>query len=94
MAQIAHIGSDSEADCFVIVDDSAAAHAEWRTVREDAPVVAPGEHIIVEWNEAFNIGLAGSAQPTYDRPAPGVYQFRADELLAQGFVVLDDHHSL
>jgi signal transduction histidine kinase len=84
MARIAHLGSDSAPDCFVIVDDSAAAHADWRTVREDAPSVAPGEHIIVEWNEAFSIGLAGSIQPAYDRPPPGDYQFRVQSLDIMG----------
>jgi signal transduction histidine kinase len=84
MAQLAHIDSGGEPDCFVIVDDSAGAHAEWRTVREDAPLVAPGEHLVVEWNEAFSIGLAGSIQPAYDRPAPGVYQFRVQSLDIMG----------
>jgi signal transduction histidine kinase len=38
----------------------------------------------VEWNEAFSIGLAGNIQPTYDRPAPGAYQFRVQSLDIMG----------
>ena len=58
-------------ECFAIIDDDNSAHAEWHTLKEDAPAVAPGDQLLVEWNEAYSIGCGGRVQTDYEMPTRG-----------------------
>ena len=67
--------SDSTEDCFAIIDNDPNAHAEWRTRKENAPAVSEGEKLLVEWDEAYSIGLGGTQFTIYPRPRTGTYRF-------------------
>ena len=46
--------------------------------------MSPGEHLVVEWDEAYSLGLAGAVGMQYvDLPA-GYYRFRLKELSVMG----------
>lgn len=66
--------------CFAIIDDDNSAHAEWHTLKKDAPAVAPGDQLLVEWNEAYSIGCGGRVQAHYDRPPAGAYRFHVQSI--------------
>lgn len=81
MAHVADFGPASAG--LVLIDDDPFGHAEWRTSRVDAPRVHPGEDLLVEWNEAFSIGLADRIEVPYAVPASGHYRMttmRVDQL--------------
>jgi len=63
-------------ECFAIIDNDVQAHAEWHTIKEDALSVSAGERLVVEWDEAFSIGIGGGVYPTYKRPSAGSYHVR------------------
>ena len=74
MAKIVKFGQDPETRAFAILDDSPISHAEWRTIRESAPKVNPGDRLVVEWNEMYTMGITDvRAVHFYDLPV-GVYQ--------------------
>jgi signal transduction histidine kinase len=61
-------------DCFAIIDDDVLAHAEWRTLWKDALPVSEGDQLLIEWDEAFSIGMGGTVRPSYARPPVGSYR--------------------
>jgi len=63
-------------DCFAIIDDDVQAHAEWRTMWKDALLVSDGDQLLIEWDEAFSIGMGGTVRPSYQRPPAGSYTVR------------------
>jgi signal transduction histidine kinase len=75
MAQVVHFGARPASEGLAVIDDDAFAHAEWHTSRDAAPQVRPGDRLLVEWNEAFSIGLADRVEVPYAVPAPGRYRF-------------------
>ena len=72
-------------ECFAIIDDDARAHAEWRTVKENAPEVAAGDQLEINLQEAWSIGTGFPWQKDYVRPPPGTYrlQVRPVDLLGR-----------
>ncbi len=88
MARLISVAADAPGGtekCFAIVDDDLHAHAEWRTVKEDAPAVSGGDLLRVEWDEAYSIGCGESTVIEYDRPPAGTYtlHIRPIDLLGQ-----------
>ena len=84
MATVFETASPRHAKGLAIVDDDLSGHAEWHTIKELATPVTPGEHLIVEWNEAYSFGFAGAVGIQYlDLPA-GYYRFRLNELSVMG----------
>jgi hypothetical protein len=84
MAQIIQFGPKQELKALTLLDNDPNAHAEWTTRKEAAPVVTPGERLVLEWDEAFSLGLAGPVEATYAELPAGFYRFRLNELSLQG----------
>jgi signal transduction histidine kinase len=76
MAKIVKVGQDPQTLAFAILDDDLASHGEWHNILQVAPVVTPGDSLVVEWNEMFSIG-SGTLRPVaYDDLPAGNYRFR------------------
>ena len=84
MAKIAKVGIHRNIPALEIVDDDVIGHAEWHTVKELAPAVSPGELLNLEWDEAYSIGLAESAEVLYPELPAGYFRFRVSELSILG----------
>jgi signal transduction histidine kinase len=68
---------------FCIVDDDPAGHAEWRMIG-NAPKVAPGDTLTVEWNELYNLGSAEAPARRYQDLPPGKYRLLINRVDANG----------
>jgi signal transduction histidine kinase len=75
MAKIVQIGRDLPVKAFAIEDNDTFAHAEWRLLGQSAPSVAPGDRLVVEWNEMFSIGVGDLRSFSYPELSPGNYRF-------------------
>lgn len=85
MATIVELGKDPKTKALAILDDDPDGHAEWRTRRQVDPRVAPGDNLVVEWNELYSVGLGGITQEAYyNRLPPGDYRFRVAEVNLYG----------
>jgi signal transduction histidine kinase len=84
MAKIVEYGKDATTKAFAILDEDPDSHAEWRTSLETAPKVAPGDRLVVEWNEMFSIGVANETEASYSKLPPGNYHFQVAGLSAMG----------
>ena len=85
MAKIVALGEAPKAQAFAIVDDDPTGHAEWRTRQEAWPQIAPGDNLVLEWNEMYSMGRGGVVQEAhYERIPPGDYRFRAAEFTTFG----------
>src|SRR5258706_10294076 len=76
MAKIVDIGQDSQTRAFAIMDEDIAAHAEWRNVVGVAPAVSPGDHLVIEWNEMYSIGIGDYHTVRYPNLPAGNFRFR------------------
>jgi signal transduction histidine kinase len=76
MAKVVQIGQDPPIRALAIEDEDPTAHAEWHNDKELAPRVSPGEHLVVEWNEMFSIGVGDLNSVLYEKLPPGSYQFQ------------------
>ena len=84
MARIIELGNDPQAKAFAILDEDPLSHAEWHNRRETAPAIAPGDRLVLEWNELFSIGVGDTRSATYSKLPPGEFRFRVQELAALG----------
>ena len=75
MAKIVEYGAAPSTKALAIVDDDPMSHAEWRTTKEFAPGVAPGDRLLVEWNEMHTMGVGDYNVARYATLPPGTYQF-------------------
>ena len=75
MAKIVQIGRDVPIKALAIVDDDLTAHAEWRFPGVNDPAVKPGDHLVVEWNEMYSIGVGDFHSITYPSLPIGNYRF-------------------
>lgn len=75
MANIVAIGQNPAQRAFAILDDDASSHAEWHNIMEAAPQVTPGDQVIIEWNEAFSIGMGTTTIAQYQSLREGTYRF-------------------
>ena len=84
MAKIVELGRAPAAKAFAVLDEDGLGHAEWRSLKTIAPQVAPGDRLVVEWNELFSMGMSGVNSAQYRTLPAGRYQFRVAELTALG----------
>ncbi|MDB6066746.1 MAG: Integral rane sensor signal transduction histidine kinase [Pedosphaera sp.] len=84
MAKIVRFGQEPAIQAFAIVDEDPISHAEWRNIKEFAPAVAPGDHLVVEWNEMFSMGVGTFSMVSYDRLPPGNFQLHIKEVNVMG----------
>ncbi len=84
MARIVEVGKDPAAAAFAVLDDDPFSHAEWHNIMDTAPRVAPGDHLVVEWNEMFSIGIGDVGTANYNSIPSGDYQFEVEETSAMG----------
>ena len=80
MAKIVRFGQEPPLKAFAIIDDDPISHAEWRTLKEYAPAVKPGDHLVVEWNELFSIGVGNFNSINYQRLSYGTFEFQLMEV--------------
>jgi len=80
MARIVKVGNDPAVRAFAIFDDDPISHAEWRTTFTGAPKVAPGDNLVVEWNEMFSMGVSDLRQASYGKLPGGSYSFYVEEV--------------
>ncbi len=76
MANIVTIGPSPAQKAFAILDDDAGSHAEWHNIMEAAPRVNAGEQLLIEWNEAFSIGVSDLTSVKYQNLPEGAYRFQ------------------
>lgn len=84
MAQLVELGRNPAGRAFAVCDEDPFGHGEWHSLREGAPKIVPGEQLMVEWNEAYSIGLAGHRVAVYENLPQGRYRFRVEEATALG----------
>jgi signal transduction histidine kinase len=84
MAKILPFAANPQLKALALVDNDPNAHAEWTTRKESAMPVSPGDRLLIEWDEAYSIGLAGFAEANYPELPVGFYRFRINELTLMG----------
>jgi signal transduction histidine kinase len=84
MAKVVKIGQEPQTKAFAILDDSKTSHAEWHNTFEIAPVVAPGQQLVVEWNEMFSMGAGTFHEAHYINLSPDNYKFHVAGLDVMG----------
>jgi signal transduction histidine kinase len=84
MATIVEIGRNPKTKVLAVVDDDGLSHAEWHNIRQLGANVAPNDHLLVEWNEMYSIGLSGHRTASYESLPPGAYKFRVAEVSVLG----------
>jgi signal transduction histidine kinase len=76
MAKIVKFGQDPQTKAFAILDEDRASHGEWHNLLESAPVVTPGDSLLVEWNEMYSMGSGNIRQAVYAALPPNHYTLR------------------
>jgi len=84
MARIVKFGQEPQTKAFGLIDDDPSGHGEWHTALNSAPAVAPGDTLVVEWNEIYSIGPAGFQYAHYDVLPAGHYKFRVRSVDVMG----------
>jgi signal transduction histidine kinase len=84
MARIVELGREPRVRALAVLDEDAQGHAEWHNRRETAPRIAPGERLVLEWNELFSMGLGVTRVASYPKLPPGDFVFRVEEVTALG----------
>jgi signal transduction histidine kinase len=80
MAKIVTLGQNPTQKALAILDEDAGSHAEWHNSMAAAPIVHPGDNILIEWNEAFTTGTGDVSAANYQKLAEGSYHFRVAEV--------------
>jgi signal transduction histidine kinase len=76
MAKIIELGQNPVTRAFAILDDDPNGHAEWHNIKEFAPEVRPGDHLVIEWNEMFSLGMGNTRTVNYSSLPAGNFRFR------------------
>ncbi len=84
MATIVKFGQDPQTQAFAILDIDSNCHGEWHNILESAPLVKPGDSLVVEWNEMYSMGLGHFRPAVYDSLPPGHYRLRVRGLDVMG----------
>jgi signal transduction histidine kinase len=84
MARVVKFGQDPQIKAFAILDEDKISHGEWHNIMESAPVVTPGDNLVVEWNEMYSIGSGTAHEVRYAGLAAGHYKFRVRGLDVMG----------
>lgn len=83
MARLITLNTSASAvpfDCLAIIDEDPNTHAEWHTIKQEGPQVAPGERLSIAWNEAYSVGYGFRVEEGYPLPPAGEYRFRLQSL--------------
>ncbi|MDB6111133.1 MAG: Integral rane sensor signal transduction histidine kinase [Pedosphaera sp.] len=80
MARIVELGQNPKAKAFAILDNDPIGHAEWHNLMESSPKVSPGDHIEVQWNEMFSMGVGDITVARYDNLPPGNFRLNVVEV--------------
>lgn len=84
MAKLFERASPRQTRGLVIVDNDVTGHAEWHTVKDRAVAVNPGDHLILEWEEAYSFSLTALVSMQYLNVPAGYYRFRLQDLSVWG----------
>ena len=84
MAKIIELGQNPVTRAFAILDDDPNGHAEWHNIKEFSPQVRPGEHLVVEWNEMFSLGMGNTRTVNYPSLPAGNFRFRVTATTLMG----------
>lgn len=84
MAKVVEVGKDPASTAFAILDNDPFSHAEWHNIMALAPKVTPGDHLVIEWNEMYSIGIGDVGTAYYSSLPFGTYQFHVEETSAVG----------
>jgi signal transduction histidine kinase len=84
MARIVELTGTPPTRAFAVLDDDPTGHAEWHNTIDRAPAVAPGDSLVIEWNEMFSVGMGNTRLAHYDSIPAGKYKFRVAEVSAVG----------
>jgi signal transduction histidine kinase len=84
MAKVVEVGKDPASMAFAILDNDPFSHAEWHNIMAFAPTVTPGDHLVIEWNEMYSIGIGDVGTAYYSSLPFGTYQFHVEETSAIG----------
>ena len=79
MAKIVTVGHSPSQNALAILDNNPTSHAEWHNALSSAPLVAPENQIVLEWNEMFSMGVADLRSAGYQRLPEGHFSFRVAE---------------
>jgi len=84
MAKIVKFGQDPQIRAFAILDEDRTSHGEWHNLLESAPVVTPGDSLVVEWNEMYSMGSGTLHEAAYLGLPANHYKFRVRGLDVMG----------
>ena len=84
MARVVKFGQEPQTEAFAILDEDPTGHGEWHNILDTAPVVKPGDSLVVEWNEMYSMGSGTFRNAIYDRLPAGRYRFKVRALDAMG----------
>ena len=84
MARVVKFGQEPQTKAFAILDEDPTCHGEWHNMLDSAPIVKPGDSVVVEWNEMYSMGSGIARTATYDKLPAGRYRFRVSGLDAMG----------
>ncbi|MBW8863808.1 MAG: hypothetical protein JF609_02595, partial [Verrucomicrobia bacterium] len=76
IARVVKIGQDPQTCAFAVLDEDLNSHGEWHNILESAPLVNPGEKLVVEWNEMFSMGGGNTREAHYEGLTAGNYRLR------------------
>ena len=79
MARIVTIGRSPSQKALAILDNNPTSHAEWHNALDSAPVVAPGDRLLLEWNEMFSMGVADLHTAQFQKLPEGHFLLRVAE---------------
>ena len=84
MARIVTFGQEPAIKAFAVLDDDPISHAEWRTIKEFAPAVNPGDHLVAEWNEMYSMGIGDFHSANFQKLPHGTFAFHLMEADVMG----------
>jgi len=79
MAKIVTVGQSPSQPALGLLDNDPYSHAEWHNSLPTAPVVKPGDKILVEWNEMYSMGLAELHTARYQNLPAGNFRLHVAE---------------
>jgi signal transduction histidine kinase len=79
MAKIVTVGQSPSQPALGLLDNDPNSHAEWHNSLPTAPVVTPGDKILVEWNEMYTMGVADLRSAHYQKLPVGNFRLHVAE---------------
>jgi len=79
MGRVVRLPGPPVRHALALVDEDPRGLGGWITGAEASPPVTPGETLLVEWRELYNVGAGGRHAAVYDDLGGGEYRFRIGE---------------